>query len=223
MSATIYSNTSFLSVAAVGKSLSQHLVLYKYKAPHYQTEMLNSHLSVWQRDHGRLLDIGGGTGVIAQCMQDFFPVGTVRTIDVVDRFCSTLSIKTQVYDGKFLPFKSKQFDAATLNNVVHHIPLDVRVPLFREIRRAISGPLYIKDHIAQSPLDHIRLAVLDSLGNIPFRGMVKADYLSLADWEALALASDFRIAENISGRYRSGPFAVFFPNRLETTMRWDPV
>lgn len=212
-----------LSVGAVNSSLSQHLGMYRYKAPYYQTEMLNNLLRLWQGHHNRLLDIGGGTGVIGQCIQDLLPVGEVRAVDVVDRFCDSLSIETEVYDGTTMPFAQEQFDAATINNVVHHIPVEARITLFREIRRVVHGPLYIKDHVATTRFDHARLALLDFVGNIPFGGMVKAYYLSLAEWEALAVASGFRIAAAISGRYRHGLYAALLPNRLETTMRWEPV
>lgn len=211
-----------LSVGTVNSSLRQHLGMYRHKAPYYQTEMLNNLLRLWQGHHNRLLDIGGGTGVIGQCIQDLFPVGEVRAVDVVDRFCNSLSIATEVYDGTRMPFDRAQFDAATINNVVHHVPVEARIPLFRDIRRVVDGPLYIKDHVAASRLDHGRLALLDFVGNIPFGGMVKADYLSRVEWEALAAASGFRIADAISGRYRHGLYATLFPNRLETTMRWEP-
>ena len=172
--------------------------------------------------HESVLDIGGGTGVIAQCIQDLFPVGRVQTFDVVDRFCPGLSVATQVYDGTQLPCESQSMDAATINNVVHHIPRDARLPLFRDIRRTVRGPLYSKDHVAMSRLDHIRLALLDFVGNTPFSGMVKADYLSFAEWQSLADHSGYRIAEMASSEYRRGAFAAAFPNRLEITMRWEP-
>ena len=212
-----------VNVEEVRRSLSRHLALYRHKAPAYQTVMLNSLLTVWKEHHERLLDIGGGTGVIAQCIQDLFPVGTVETFDVVDRFCPDLSISARVYDGSQLPCETQSMDAATINNVVHHIPPNGRVALFRQIRRVVRGPLYIKDHVAASRLDHARLALLDLIGNTPFSGMVKADYLSAAEWSALADESGYRIAETVGGTYRKGLFAAIFPNRLEVTMRWDPV
>jgi SAM-dependent methyltransferase len=195
--------------------------MYRHKPPSYQTVMLNSLLQVWRGPHERLLDIGGGTGVIGQCIDDLFPVGSVTAVDVVDRFCPGLTIETRTYGGETLPFDGGSFDAATINNVVHHIPIDVRAPLFREIGRVVAGPLYIKDHEARGWLDHRRLAALDFIGNIPFGGMVRADYLTRADWQALAAASGYRIVETVQARYRHGPFAWLFPNRLEITMRWE--
>jgi len=207
-----------LDLRKVAASLTPHLDFYRRKAPHYQTVMLNSLLTLWREHHERVLDIGGGTGVIGQCVADFFPVGTVEAVDVVDRFCPTLDIQTRLFDGRTLPFPDAAFDAATINNVVHHVPVDERVPLFREIRRVLKGPLFIKDHEARSRLDHLRLACLDLVGNIPFGGMVRADYLESPDWHTLARESNFRIAETAHAVYRTGAFAMLFPNRIEIVM-----
>ena len=86
-------------------------------------------------------------------------------------------------------------------------------------RVAGGGPIYIKDHLAVSHLDHARLLVLDLMGNLPFGGMVKASYLTAADWHQLAAAAGYRIDRQVGGAYRSGMFESLFPNRLEVTMR----
>ena len=205
----------------VAASLAPHLAMYRHKAPTYQTDMLNSLADIWVGRHERLLDIGGGTGVIGQCISDLFPVGRVTAIDVVDRFCPDLTIETRTYDGTRLPFEDGSFDAATMNNVLHHVPIPVRPGLIAEIARVVAGPLYIKDHVQRSWLDRRRLAALDFIGNIPFGGMVSADYLSEAEWRSLAEGAGYEIVERVNRAYRHGPFALLFPNRLETTMRWD--
>jgi len=64
--------------------------------------------------------------------------------------------------------------------------------------------------------------VLDAIGNIPFGGQIDADYLSREEWEELARATGYRIAARTDGAYRSGMMAWLFPNRLETTMRFEP-
>jgi len=121
-----------------------------------------------------------------------------------------------------LPYSDASFDAAMMNNVMHHVPVETRIGLLREIRRVVVGPLYIKDHVHRSRLDRCRLVALDVLGNIPFGGMLWASYLSLPDWDQLAAASGYRITARTSGSYRTGSFAALFPNRLEITMRFEP-
>lgn len=203
--------------------LAEHLPVFAVKVPHYQAEMLDSLLEVWEGRPQRLLDVGGGTGVIAQAIADLFPVASVEAIDLVDRFCPTLRVSTRQYDGRTIPGADGSYDAATLNNVLHHVPPGARVDLMREIRRAVIGAVYIKDHLTTGFVDDMRLTALDAWGNIPFGGMVKADYLSHTDWDELARAAGYRIGAVASSRaYRSGLAGLAFPNRLETTMRFDP-
>lgn len=203
--------------------LAEHLPVFAVKVPHYQAEMLDSLLEVWEGRPERLLDVGGGTGVIAQAISDLFPVASVEAIDLVDRFCPTLKVATRQYDGRAIPCADGSYDAATLNNVLHHVPPRARAGLMREIRRAVSGPVYIKDHLSTGFVDDMRLTALDAWGNIPFGGMVKADYLSRAEWDELARAGGYRIGAVATPRsYRTGLAGYAFPNRLETTMRFEP-
>ncbi|ANK13236.1 class I SAM-dependent methyltransferase [Erythrobacter neustonensis] len=211
-----------ITIGAVADILEQHTPLYRNRPPVYQTVMLADLAQVWKVHHANLLDVGGGTGVMAQAMQALLPVDKVTAIDVVDRYFPTLSVETRVYDGAVLPFADASFAAATINNVMHHVDLDYRAGLMREIRRVVDGPVYIKDHVAISKLDHARLAVLDAIGNIPFGGQVNARYLSPAEWDALAREAGYRIAATSSGTYRSGIMARIFPNRLEAAFRLDP-
>jgi SAM-dependent methyltransferase len=206
------------------KILAAHLPMYRSKVPHYQAVMLNSLRTIWQGQPQRLLDVGGGTGVIAEAMSRLMPVGQVEAIDVVDRFCPQLAVRTTRYDGRSIPAADGAYDAATLNNVLHHVPQAERVGLLREIRRVVNGPLYIKDHLSTGAIDNARLTVLDALGNIPFGGMVQARYLSGREWQDLADQSGWKIGAVARPQaYRSGLHAALFPNRLETTMRFDPL
>lgn len=205
----------------VAALLVPHLPIYRFRSPRYQAVMLESLRGLWTRPAERTLDVGGGTGVIAQCMSRLLPAGDVTAVDVEDRFVDGLSVDAMVFDGTHLPFAPGHFQAATLNNVVHHVPLASRAALFRDIARVCDGPLYIKDHECRSRLDTLRLAVLDCIGNVPFGGMIWARYLSMADWQALAAQSGWRIAATTRARYRSLPMRLLFPNRLELTMRWE--
>jgi Methyltransferase domain len=202
--------------------LAKHLAVYRTKLPSYQVTMLNSLLGLWADRHRRLLDIGGGTGVIAQAVSEFFPVDCVESVDMVDRFCTSLTIRVQSYDGRRLPYPDAHFDAAMLNNVLHHVPEAQRIELLLDIRRVVAGPLYIKDHETCGTIDSLRLVALDAIGNIPFGGMLRASYLTRDDWKRLAEAAGYRIVAKASGQYRTGPLAALFPNRLEITMRFEP-
>lgn len=212
-----------ITLETVSQCLSRHASLYRRRRPVYQTVLLSSLARIWQGRHARVLDLGGGTGVMAQAIQELLPAGRVTAVDVVDRYFDTLSVETLVYDGAHLPFGDGSFEGATVNNVMHHVPIAVRGAIMREIRRVVAGPVYIKDHVAGSWLDHLRLAILDAIGNIPFGGQVDADYLSNGDWERLAAEAGYRITARTHGEYRHGPMAWLFPNRLEITMRFEPI
>ena len=54
--------------------------------------------------------------------------------------------------------------------------------------------------------------------------MLWARYLSRAEWQALAGEAGYRIAARAQPQgYRAAPYTLAFPNRLEVTMRFDPV
>ena len=211
-----------LSKPAVRATLARHIGLYRWYPPRYQLAMLEALAAIWEGPHQRLLDIGGGTGIIAQSLQDHLPAGRVTSIDVEDRFLPGLSIETLTYDGVKLPFADASFDAATINNVLHHVPVANRKALIADIRRVVRGPLYIKDHLSRGRLDDARLAALDWIGNTPFKGMVWAKYLDATEWQELAAHGRYRIERGPNETYRRGPFALLFPNRLETVMKWTP-
>ena len=207
----------------VTRILSQHAPLYRWRRPHYQAVMLREMAALWDVSHRKVLDVGGGNGLVAEAIKQLFPVEQVVSIDIADRFAPGLSISTQTYDGEALPFPNRSFDCVVLNNMLHHVPHAARAPLLRECRRvAGGGPLYIKDHLAVSALDHTRLRALDWLGNVPFKGMIEAQYLTARDWDALCRESGHVQTAIRSSGYRGRAFAALFPNRLEQMMKWVP-
>jgi SAM-dependent methyltransferase len=210
------------TVAEVAEILRPHANLYRVVPPVYQTQLLASLAELWDSRHRSLLDIGGGTGLLAEAMRLVFKLDRVVSVDVEDRFAQGLGIMVATFDGRTLPFPDESFDAVVLNNVIHHVARADRIALLRECRRVSRGPVYIKDHLARGALDRFRLALLDIMGNVPFAGMVSASYLTRSDWQELAEALGLTIAAESTGRYRSGAFSRLFPNRLEFTMRWVP-
>jgi ubiquinone/menaquinone biosynthesis C-methylase UbiE len=208
---------------SVAHMLSRHLPIYRLRKPIYQTVMLQALAQLWTPGFRRVLDVGGGTGVIAQAVKEFFDVDRVVSVDVADRYLPGLTIEHRTYDGRSLPFDAGAFDCVMFNNVIHHVSVSDRAALLAECRRvAPRGGLLIKDHVAVGSLDHARLAALDLIGNAPFAGMISAHYLTDEDWRALASEAGFTIEAAVSGAYRGPLFAAVFPNRLEMTMRWRP-
>jgi ubiquinone/menaquinone biosynthesis C-methylase UbiE len=208
----------------VKQILSAHIPLYSWHSPIYQYATLTSLRRLWDASHRTALDVGGGTGILAQTVKTLFSLERVVSVDVEDRFIPSLDIETAVYDGVTLPFPDRSFDCILMFNVLHHVPPSSRVTLLRECRRVTGGgPIYIKDHISTGPLDDVRLTVLDFLGNVPFGGMLRANYLRKADWDYISEATGYAPIKQISGAYRSRVFGFIFPNRLETSMKWHPI
>lgn len=209
-----------LSLTAVTRVIGRHIPFYLKYAPTYHATLLRSLHEIWDRGHTSVLDVGGGTGIIAQAMKELFAIPRVVSVDVHDRFLGTLDIEARTYDGRRLPFEDGSFDCVVFSNVLHHVPVAARAGLMGECARvAGGGPVYIKDHLAASRLDHARLWLLDAIGNVPFGGMVEASYLGEADWQRLAAEAGYRIERRTSGPYRRGVYERLLPNRLEISMR----
>jgi ubiquinone/menaquinone biosynthesis C-methylase UbiE len=208
-----------ISLDQVTRSLASRISLYRWRKPVYQAALLSSLGKIWDSSHRSILDIGGGTGIMAQTVKELFPVDSVVSIDIEDRYLDHLSIDTRTYDGTTLPFADDRFDCALMLNVLHHVPKESRASLLKECGR-VARTIYIKDHLPKTALDHTRLAILDLLGNVPFGGMVQARYLERAEWQALAEQAGFRIEDWQCNRYRSGPMEWIFPNSLEVLMKW---
>ena len=206
-------------IETVSAILGRHAALYRRMKPTYQTQLLASLSGLWDPAHRAVLDVGGGTGLLAEAMHHVFKLDRVVSVDIDDRFLPGLGIETAQFDGTQLPFGNGSFDAVVLNNVLHHVPRPARPALLRDCVRVSRGPIYIKDHISASRLDTLRLAVLDVIGNVPFSGMVTAHYLAPRAWVELAAAAGLVIEAETGGPYRTGLMARIFPNRLEATMR----
>jgi ubiquinone/menaquinone biosynthesis C-methylase UbiE len=212
-----------ITVDDVTRCMSAHVPLYSWHKPIYQHVALTNLRRSWNPSHRRMLDVGGGTGVMAQMIKALFDLNHVTSVDVENRFLPSLDIETALFDGRSLPFPDGSFDCALFFNVLHHVPVTSRAMLMRECCRVTGrGPIYIKDHLSNGVLDDARLSILDVLGNVPFHGMISARYLRGEDWHALARAIHYDPGEYLSGTYRTGCFESLFPNRLETSMRWCP-
>ena len=210
----------FPSETIIAQMLAQHQPVYRWRKPRYAVRLLRDLAVLLPEKSGRLLDIGGGSGLIAEAIARYFPGKRVTAIDVVDRFLPSLTIERGTFDGRTIPCADGAYDCALFSNVLHHVPLQIRTTLMAEALRATGGAcVVIKDHIADSPLDHARLAWLDFVGNLPFGGMMKAQYLSAADWQELFADTNSCAEQLPTSPYRTGTAALAFPTRLEVLFR----
>ena len=139
---------NLLTIEDVQRCMAPHLPIYSWHRPVYQHVALSNLQRMWDPCHTRVLDVGGGTGVLAQTIKTLFGLQHVASVDVHDRFLPSLNIETAVYDGVTLPFADDSFHCALLFNVLHHVPVAQRVPLLRECHRVVGrGSLYVKESI----------------------------------------------------------------------------
>ena len=202
--------------AVIAGFFARHQAVYRYRTPRYQIQLLKDLAALLPAGNCRVLDIGAGNGLMGEAIREFFPGKSVAGVDVAPRLLPTVRLDCAAYDGVNLPFADGAFDCALLCNVLHHVPPASRPALMGEALRVTrGGPVIVKDHLARSLLDRLRLAILDLAGNLPFGGMVRAEYLAERDWTRLLGELGCSRQALPASSYRSGLSAVCFPNRLE--------
>lgn len=206
--------------AAIAAWLAARQPMYRYRRPRYQLQLLKDLAALLPAGDCRVLDIGAGSGLLGETVATLFPGKSVTGVDVERRVLPRLRIPFLAFDGRRLPFADASFDCALLCNVLHHVKPQARAGLLGEALRVTGGgPLLIKDHVAGSALDRLRLAWLDLVGNLPFGGMLSADYLGEADWSALFRSLGCS-GEALAGSAYRGPVSAWLlPNRLELCLR----
>lgn len=187
----------------------------------YQEALIGSLKALTSPHERRILDVGCGQGLLTACYGSFLDLQLVVGVDVATRFAE-VAVPLVRYDGRRLPFADGAFDAATVVNVLHHVPRPYRVAFLEECRRVTNcGPLLIKEHVVCGPLDTLRLHMLDIVGNVAYGGMLSATYMSRGDLDDLLGKVGYRRTESRTEDYRAGLMALLFPNRLECFGRFE--
>lgn len=206
--------------AAIARRLTGRDAWLRYRKPRYQLQMITDLAQLLPEGECRVLDIGAGSGLIGETIAVSFAGKSVTGVDIAGKVLPDLGIPFVRFDGERLPFAERSFDCALLCNMLHHVKPTGRLPLLREALRVTGGgPLIIKDHLPRGALDHLRLYILDVLGNMPRGAMVSARYLDYGEWESLLEALGCTGELLPVGSYRAGVWASCFPNRLEICLR----
>ncbi len=125
-----------------------------------RSELVFSRISPYIKKNSKLLDIGSGSGDVAQVLrkQGF----TVTPVDVAD-FHGPRVIEPVLYDGVTLPFKDHSFGTALLLMVMHHTPNPTQV--FSEAAR-VAKEIVVIETSYTTALHRWFTVISDVLGNL---------------------------------------------------------
>ena len=136
----------------------------------FYASVANEIPSAWSAPH--ILDLGIGTGLELEAVFERFPSARVTGIDLSRRMLETLADKPRPWIGQlrlicrsFLdaPFGESVYDAVISVMALHHWIPDVKLDLYRRIRRALKpGGLFINaDYVESAEESRRRLAAYD--------------------------------------------------------------
>ena len=128
-----------------------------------------------------ILDIGCGDGTIARQVAERTEGLTITGAEYSPR--PTCAIPCVAFDGVRLPFDDQSFDGCMFVDVLHHShdPLTS----LRDAARVARDFVVIKDHVAESTIDHWTLRGMDWVGNRPHGVEMTYRYLSNKQWQQL--------------------------------------
>jgi len=113
---------------------------------------------------GSILDLGSGTGLFTKA---FRRLGyRIKPVDIKNRSYYD-GAPSKIYNGRNLPYKNNQFDAAILFAVLHHT-LDPKAVLSEAAR--VSRKLVVCEDIVTNKLQRLYTYAIDSILNKEFIG-----------------------------------------------------
>ena len=141
--------------------------------------VLSEQLASYMPPNASVLDVGCGSGQIAQNIMGLRPDVTIRGIDVLVR--EGTAIPVEKYDGSRFPAADNAYDVVTFVDVLHHT--ENVVELLREAGRVASQLIVIKDHTKNGPFAGARLSMMDRVGNRRFGVHVNYNYWAREQWQ----------------------------------------
>lgn len=98
----------------------------------YRTKLMINVYEKWIKHEDNILDVGCGTGIVAKILGDYFSVKITGT-DIKNYLIYKIPF-IKIVKNK-IPVKSKSFDIALLNDVLHHIDKNYQVDMLIESAR----------------------------------------------------------------------------------------
>ena len=162
-------------------------------------------------NNSSILDVGAGSGEIANTILSKRPDLDITCIDIKNRDDTEIEIKS--FNGKEIDYEDSSFDFAIIVDVLHHTYN--KKELLREAFRVSKTGVIIKDHLYKNKLDHAILSIMDYIGNRPYSIDVIYDYFTLEQWEVLFNEEKMIISGlNIDLHLYPFPFNLIFDRQL---------
>lgn len=143
--------------------------------------VLKGHLLNVLPDHGRVLDVGCGDGLLDYLIMQERPALNIEGIDVLIR--PYTHIPVTFFDGTSIPFDDNSFDAVQFVDVLHHT-LDPE-SLLREATRVARTAIIIKDHLLEGAFAGPVLRLMDWVGNAHHGVNLPYEYWPRETWQAV--------------------------------------
>lgn len=167
-----------------------------------------------------ILDVGTGDGQIAKSIGARAGGGTVTGIDIMHR--KHTHIHVDLFDGVTIPKEAASVDVVTFVDVLHHT--DDPSVLIAEAARVAKEAVLIKDHLAETWLEHLTLRVMDWVGNAPHGVVLPYNYASRAQWEAWFAEAGLTIeVMDTDVPLYTFPLSAVFGRKLHFVARLTPV
>jgi ubiquinone/menaquinone biosynthesis C-methylase UbiE len=143
-----------------------------------RVRVLARELSLLLPDHGRILDVGCGDGLLASLIQNDKPGTSLTGIDVLVR--NDTHIPVENFDGKIIPFSDASFDVLMFVDVLHHT--EDPAALLREAARVARHSVIIKDHMLEGFAAAPTLRLMDRVGNLRHNIALPHNYWPKQKW-----------------------------------------
>jgi len=168
--------------------------------------ILSSHLN-----GGSVLSIGCGEGKIEHMLKEKNNV-EIRGVEITKY--NEQRIKTDIYDGKSLPFKDNSFDTTMLVYILHHT--NDMESLISEAVRVAKKEVIILDHTYTDGVSKTFLKIYDYFANIPYKMPIPLNFLKVHEWKTLF--SKFNI--EITQSYLPSSLNIFFKLKINPSTNY---